>query len=281
MGRRISVSTWKRRRLRRSLRSTPNSLATQSVCWCIRNVTRRSVMMRQRKRRRMMTLNQRLKMLERMRKPIRMVIRRKRRLSKRNTLKMKSLTKPSQSGLDQRTIFPMRNMENSTRVSQTTGKNISLSSTSPLRDNSNSVLSCSSPKERLLISSRIRRVRITSSSTFAECSSWTTVRRLSLSISTSSRVSWTAKIFVKKVMELIEEISEDKDNYKKFYEQFSKNMKLGIHEDSTNRKKLAGYLRYYSSASGDEMCSLADYVSLKENQKDIYYITGESKEVVG
>merc|ERR1712121_177523 len=90
------------------------------------------------------------------------------------------------------------------------------------------------------------------------------------------------KNLVKKCMELIEEISEDKDNYKKFYEQFSKNMKLGIHEDSTNRKKLAGHLRYYSSASGDEMCSLSDYVSrMKENQKDIYYITGESKEVVG
>merc|ERR1712098_417885 len=86
------------------------------------------------------------------------------------------------------------------------------------------------------------------------------------------------KNLVKKVMELMEEISEDKDNYK----QFSKNMKLGIHEDSTNRKKLAGYLRYYSSASGDEMCSLSDYVSrMKENQKDIYYITGESKPVVG
>merc|ERR1712184_28513 len=89
------------------------------------------------------------------------------------------------------------------------------------------------------------------------------------------------KNLVKKVMELIEEICEDKDNYKKFYEQFGKNLKLGIHEDSTNRKKIAGHLRYATSASGDELCSLSDYVSrMKENQKDIYYITGESKEVV-
>merc|ERR1719471_2800457 len=89
------------------------------------------------------------------------------------------------------------------------------------------------------------------------------------------------KNLVKKVTELIEEVAEDKDNFKKFYEQFSKNLKLGIHEDSTNRKKLAGYLRYFTSASGDDICSLNDYVSrMKENQKDIYYITGESKEVV-
>merc|ERR1719394_1675222 len=89
------------------------------------------------------------------------------------------------------------------------------------------------------------------------------------------------KNIVKKVMEQIEEISEDKDAFKKFYEQFGKNLKLGIHEDSTNRKKLAGYLRYHTSASGDEQCSLGDYVSrMKENQKDIYYITGENKEIV-
>merc|ERR1719508_538219 len=89
------------------------------------------------------------------------------------------------------------------------------------------------------------------------------------------------KNIVKKVMEQIEEIAEDKDSFKKFYEQFGKNLKLGIHEDSTNRKKLAGHLRFATSASGEEMCSLSDYVSrMKESQKDIYYITGESKEVV-
>merc|ERR1712036_26636 len=89
------------------------------------------------------------------------------------------------------------------------------------------------------------------------------------------------KNLVKKCMELFEELAEDKDNYKTFYEQFGRNVKLGIHEDSTNRKKLAGMLRYYTSASGDDNCSFGDYVSrMKENQKDIYYITGENREVV-
>ncbi|KII64872.1 Heat shock protein HSP 90-alpha 1 [Thelohanellus kitauei] len=89
------------------------------------------------------------------------------------------------------------------------------------------------------------------------------------------------KNLVKKVIELMEEVYDNPDTRKTFYEQFSKNIKLGIHEDSTNRDKLADFLLFHTSTSGDEMVFLKDYVSrMKPDQKDIYYITGESREIV-
>ena len=82
---------------------------------------------------------------------------------------------------------------------------------------------------------------------------------------------------VKKCLELIKEVSENDENWKKFYEQFSKNLKLGIHEDSTNREKLSKFLRYNSSKSGEDKISLTEYVErMGEKQKEIYFITGEN-----
>ncbi|KAF6163184.1 hypothetical protein GIB67_025048 [Kingdonia uniflora] len=72
---------------------------------------------------------------------------------------------------------------------------------------------------------------------------------------------------------------EKKGQYTKFWNEFGKSVKLGIIEDASNRNRLAKLLRFESTKSGGKLASLDQYISrMKAGQKDIFYITGTSKE---
>merc|ERR1719395_8570 len=72
---------------------------------------------------------------------------------------------------------------------------------------------------------------------------------------------------------------DEETKYEKFWKAFGKYIKMGLIEDAANRTRLAKLLRYATSKSGDKEISLEDYVAnMKEDQKNIYYISGEDKE---
>merc|ERR1719248_270152 len=76
-----------------------------------------------------------------------------------------------------------------------------------------------------------------------------------------------------------EEDSDEESKYVKFWKSFGKYIKMGLIEDAANRTRLAKLLRYATSKSGDKEISLEDYVAnMKEDQKNIYYISGEDKD---
>lgn len=94
----------------------------------------------------------------------------------------------------------------------------------------------------------------------------------------------------KKAQEEAEDVEEtatddseknEEDKYEKFWDEFGRNIKLGVIEDPTNRSKLSKLLRFRSSKSDGKLTSLAEYIErMKSSQKDIYYIAGESMDAV-
>lgn len=83
------------------------------------------------------------------------------------------------------------------------------------------------------------------------------------------------KKLIRKVLDMIKKL--DKDNYEKFWKEYSTNIKLGVMEDPSNRSRLAKLLRFQSS-NGKGITGLSEYVErMKPNQEHIYFIAGSSR----
>ncbi|KAK9934898.1 hypothetical protein M0R45_022027 [Rubus argutus] len=87
------------------------------------------------------------------------------------------------------------------------------------------------------------------------------------------------KRLVRKTFDMIQELSEseNKEDYKKLWENFGRFLKLGCIEDTGNHKRITPLLRFYTSKSEEELTSLDDYVeNMPENQNAIYYLATDS-----
>lgn len=83
----------------------------------------------------------------------------------------------------------------------------------------------------------------------------------------------------KKILSEIEKLSKDSEKYKSFYEQFGRVLKEGLYSDYENKEKILELLRFDSSKA--ESVSLKAYKqAMPKEQKSIYYIIGENKELL-
>ncbi|HEY2233694.1 MAG TPA: molecular chaperone HtpG, partial [Candidatus Angelobacter sp.] len=90
------------------------------------------------------------------------------------------------------------------------------------------------------------------------------------------------KWLTKKLLEALSELKEkESDKYLKFWEQFGKAMKEGVSSDYENKDKILPLLLFESSHDAKELTTLGDYVGrMKPEQKEILYLTGESRKVI-
>ena len=90
---------------------------------------------------------------------------------------------------------------------------------------------------------------------------------------------------VKRVLDTLAKLAKkDAEKYQSFWNEFGDVLKEGPAEDFANREKIAGLFRFATTQSEDKTqnVSLEEYVSrMREGQKKIYFITGDSYESAG
>jgi molecular chaperone HtpG len=91
------------------------------------------------------------------------------------------------------------------------------------------------------------------------------------------------KSLVTKILgKLADMAAGEPESYRTFWKAFGSALKEGIHTDPENREKLIELLRFPSSMGApDELVSLKTYAGrMRADQKEMYYITGETRELV-